>query len=270
MKARILSALVMAIVVVLGIFKLPVPIFNALALLLVLGGLMEWRRLCSANVVMTLLSAGGMLALYAAYTGGLLGPISLFVLLGCGVLMWIIKALTLAMPLSSSKTLCMFDGMVSLGLTWLAMVVLRDQFGQHSLMLVLLMVWGTDTFAYFGGKRFGKTKLAPSISPGKTREGVVSGVLVAMLVAVLYTHFFIQPLESFTYMLVLLFVSMLVALISVVGDLSESKLKRAAGMKDSGTIIPGHGGILDRIDGLMAGIVVYAFYSILAASFLQV
>jgi len=268
MKARILSALVMAIVVILGIFKLPPAIFNALALLLVLAGLMEWRRLCSANPGVTLLSAGGILALFGAYTMGFLGSIGLFVLLASGVLMWIIKALSLATPLPSSKPLCMFDGMVSLGLTWLAMVVLRDQFGQHSLMLVLLMVWGTDTFAYFGGKRFGKTKLAPNISPGKTREGVVSGVLVAMLVAVVYTHLFIQPLASLTQMLVLLFVSMLVALISVVGDLSESKLKRAAGMKDSGSIIPGHGGILDRIDGLMAGIVVYAFYSSLAASVL--
>jgi len=268
MKTRILSALVMAIVVVLGIFKLPSPVFNTLALLLALGGLAEWRRLCSANLMLTMLSAAGILALFSAYMSGVLGSIAVFVLLAVGVLMWVVKTLTLATPVAENRPLCMLDGMVTLGLSWLAMVVLRDQFGQHSLMLVLLMVWGTDTFAYFGGKSFGKTKLAPNISPGKTREGVVSGVLVAMLVAVLYTHLLIQPLVSLTQMLILLFVSMLVALISVVGDLSESKLKRAAGMKDSGTIIPGHGGILDRIDGLVAGIVVYAFYSSLAASFL--
>ncbi len=221
MKTRVLSALVMAILVVLGIFKLPAIVFNTLALLLMLGGLNEWRRLCSANTTPSLLSAAGMLALYAIYTSGLLNSVILFVLLACGVFMWLIKALTLAMPVVSNKRLCMFDGMVSLGLAWLAMVVIRDQFGQHSLMLVLLMISGTDTFAYFGGKRFGKTKLAPNISPGKTREGVVSGVLFAMLVAVIYTHIFIQPLSSLTQMLLLLFVSMLVALISVVGDLSE-------------------------------------------------
>ena len=269
MKARVLSGLVMATLVVLGIFKLPAMVFNVLALLLMLGGLSEWRRLCSANAALTLLSAAGMLALYAIYVSGLLNSVSLFVLLAIGVFMWLVKALTLAIPVASNRRFCLFDGMVSLGLAWLAMVVIRDQFGQHSLMLVLLMVWGTDTFAYFGGKRFGKTKLAPGISPGKTREGVVSGVLVAMLVAVLYTHILIQPLSSYTQLLVLLFVSMLVALISVVGDLSESKLKRTAGIKDSGTIIPGHGGILDRIDGLIAGIVVYAFYASLAASFLK-
>lgn len=268
MKARVLSALVMAIVVILGIFKLPAAVFNAFVLLIMLGGLLEWRRLCSAGLFMSLLTAAGMLGLYVAYSGGLLNSISLFVLLAAGVIMWLLKALYLSAPLPSAKPLCMFDGLISLGLTWLAMVVLRDQFGQHSLMLVLLMVWGTDTFAYLGGKRFGKTKLAPEISPGKTREGVVSGVLVSMLVAVIYTHLFIMPLSSYTQTFVLLFVSMLVALISVVGDLSESKLKRAAGMKDSGTLIPGHGGILDRIDGLMAGIVVYAFYAILVANLL--
>ena len=187
---------------------------------------------------------------------------------GSGVLLWLVKTLNLSAPAPSDKSLCMLDGMVSLGLAWLAMVALRDQFSQHSLMLVLLMVWSADSFAYFGGKRFGKTKLAPGISPGKTREGVISGVLAAMLVAVLYTHLLIAPLASLTQMLILLFVTILVALISVVGDLSESKLKRAAGLKDSSNIIPGHGGILDRIDGLMAGIVVYAFYSMLVYTLL--
>lgn len=258
----------MAIVAVLGIFKLPALIFNAFALLIMLGGLMEWQRLCSSSRLQSLLAAAGIVSLYGAYSAGLLNSISLFVFLATGVLVWLIKALTLATPLPARKSLCMFDGFISLGLAWLAMVVLRDHFGQHSLMLVLLMVWGTDTFAYFGGKRFGKTKLAPTISPGKTREGVISGVLVAMLVTVIYTHFFISPLSSFIQMLVLLFVSMLVALISVVGDLSESKLKRAAGIKDSGNLIPGHGGILDRIDGLMAGIVIYAFYAMLTATLL--
>jgi len=268
MKTRILSALVMAILVVLGIFKLPAAVFNLLVFLAMLGGLLEWRRLCSATLAQTMFAVAAMLALHGTYTAGLLNSISLFVLLALGVLMWVTKALTLAAPRPTGKPLCMLDGVVSLGLAWLAMVVVRDQFGEHSLMLVLLMVWGTDTFAYFGGKRFGKTKLAPRISPGKTREGVVSGALVAMLVAVLYTHVFIAPIVSLAQMLVLLFVSVLVALISVVGDLSESKLKRAAGVKDSGKLIPGHGGILDRIDGLMAGIVVYAFYAVVSATIL--
>jgi phosphatidate cytidylyltransferase len=268
MITRILSGLVMAVVVILAIFKLPAMAFNFFALLLMLGGLMEWRKLCAAGHGLSVLCVAGIAILYASYSAGLLNSISLFIMFGSGVLLWLVKTLNLSAPAPSDKSLCMLDGMVSLGLAWLAMVALRDQFGQHSLMLVLLMVWSADSFAYFGGKRFGKTKLAPGISPGKTREGVISGVLAAMLVAVLYTHLLIAPLASLTQMLILLFVTILVALISVVGDLSESKLKRAAGLKDSGNIIPGHGGILDRIDGLMAGIVVYAFYSMLVYTLL--
>lgn len=86
MKTRILSALVMAVVVVLGIFKLPSVVFNAFALLIMLGGLLEWRKLCSAGPALSLAAAAGMGCLFAAYTGGLLNSLSLFVLLGFGVL----------------------------------------------------------------------------------------------------------------------------------------------------------------------------------------
>jgi len=263
MLTRILSAIVMAVVVILGIFKLPAVAFNFLALILMLGGLLEWCRMCSGGKLMLGISAFSLWALYGVYTGGLLSSTMLFSLLSLAVLLWLYKALRLSYALQSNRPLCMLDAVLSLGLAWLAMVSLRDQMGQHHLMLALLIVWGADTFAYFGGKRFGKTKLAPTISPGKTREGVASGVLAAMLVAVVYTHYIIEPFTSLTQMLAMVVVSVLVGLISVVGELSESKLKRAAGMKDSGNLIPGHGGILDRIDGLIAGVVLYAFYVIL-------
>ena len=263
MLTRILSAIVMAAVVILSIFKLPAVAFNFLALVLMLAGLLEWCRLCSGGKLLLGLSAFSLWALYGVYTGGLLTPMMLFSLLSVAVLLWLYKALRLSYALPSNRPVCMIDAVLSLGLAWLAMVSLRDQMGQHHLMLALLIVWGADTFAYFGGKRFGKTKLAPTISPGKTREGVASGVLAAMLVAVVYTHYIIEPFTSLGQMLAMMVVSLLVGLISVVGDLSESKLKRAAGMKDSGNLIPGHGGILDRIDGLIAGVVLYAFYVIL-------
>ncbi len=263
MLTRIISGLVMAVLVVAGIFMLPATAFNFLAILLMMGGLLEWCRLCSGGKVLLGISAFVLWAVYGVYTTGLLPGVSLFSLLALAVLLWIYKTLRLSSTVAPARGLCMLDAVLSLGLAWLAMVSLRDQMGQHHLMLALLMVWSADSFAYFGGKRFGKTKLAPQISPGKTREGVASGVLAAMLVAVVYTHFLIGPITSLIQMLSLLFISVLVSLISVVGDLSESKLKRAAGKKDSGNVIPGHGGILDRIDGLIAGVVLYAFYALL-------
>lgn len=263
MRTRILSAIVMAAVVIFGIFKLPAVAFNFLALVLMLGGLLEWCRLCSGGRLLLGLGAFVLWALYGLYTGGMLSSTVIYFLLFLAVLMWLFKALRLSYALKPNRVMCMADGIFSLGLAWLAMVSLRDQMGQHHLMLALLIVWGADTFAYFGGKRFGKTKLAPNISPGKTREGVASGILASMLVAVIYTHYIIAPFASIIEMLAMIIVSALVGLISVVGDLSESKLKRAAGMKDSGTLIPGHGGILDRIDGLIAGVVLYAFYVML-------
>jgi len=263
MLTRIMSGLVMAAVVILAIFKLPPAVFNLLAMLLMLGGLLEWCRLCSGGRIFFGAATLLLWILFGVYTTGSLTTTMIPYLLAAAVILWVVKTLRLSSDHKSSRLPCMADAVLSLGLAWLAMVSLRDQMGVQHLMLALLMVWSADSFAYFGGKRFGKTKLAPGISPGKTREGVASGMLAAMVVAVIYTHFMIAPIASFMQMLLILFVSALVALISVVGDLSESKLKRAAGKKDSGHLIPGHGGILDRIDGLIAGVVLYAFYMIL-------
>ena len=264
MKTRILSGLVMLVVVISAIFLLPSALFNLLLLLLMLGGLYEWQKLCSSGRQAMFTGSAGLLLLYAAYSLVGLSAVLVFVLLALGLLLWLYKTLTLGDPIGAARGFCLADGVASLALAWLAMVVLRDQFGVHQLMVVLLMVWCADSFAYFGGRAFGRTKLAPGISPGKTREGVISGALMAMLVAVVYSHHFVAPLNSLTQMLVLLIVSVLVALVSVVGDLNESKLKRAAGVKDSGNLIPGHGGVLDRIDGLIAGVVIFAFYAVLS------
>jgi phosphatidate cytidylyltransferase len=253
----------MGVIAISAIFFMPPSAFNLIAFIIFLGGLWEWRKLCAASYLAFAAGVAVMAIIYIAYTAGLMTANHQSILLAVGVLYWIFKTFTLPSTIRLGKSLCLFEGAIALTLAWLAIVMLRDHFGVHSLMLALLMVWSADTFAYFGGKRFGSTKLAPSISPGKTREGVASGVIMAMLVATCYSHFLVAPINSLSQMLLLLIIIILVTLISVVGDLSESKLKRAAGMKDSGDLIPGHGGILDRIDGVMAGVVVYAFYAIL-------
>lgn len=263
MQTRIISGLIMGFVVISAIFYAPAYVFNALVLVIMLGGLFEWKRLCGASNGAYLVATLALIALYTVYSASYLSNNMTFVLLGVGVFLWLFNTFKLSTPLANLNNSCLPIGTLSLGLAWLAMVMLRNEFGPNTLMLVLLIIWSADSFAYFGGKKFGKTKLAPAISPGKTQEGVASGVLMAMIIAVCFTHWVVAPLSSFSQIFMLLIITILVALISVVGDLCESKLKRAAGMKDSGSLIPGHGGILDRIDGLIAGVVVYAFYAIL-------
>jgi len=119
------------------------------------------------------------------------------------------------------------------------------------LLYCLALVWAMDTGAYFAGKRFGRTKLAPSISPGKTREGVVGGLAAACSLFLLSVLFGSWPSGAVFAVFVATVVS---APFSVVGDLYESRLKRAAGAKDSSDLLPGHGGVLDRIDGVLAAV----------------
>lgn len=126
--------------------------------------------------------------------------------------------------------------------------------GALRLLYVFFLIFAADTGAYFAGRRFGKRKLAPAVSPGKSVEGAIGGLLLCAVwaltggVAVFFGGVYAPPgrLAAFVGL------SLLVAMISILGDLSESMFKRAAGVKDSGTILPGHGGILDRTDSLLA------------------
>ena len=121
-------------------------------------------------------------------------------------------------------------------------------------MFLLALVWVADITAYFVGKRFGKNKLAPLLSPGKSREGVIGALLASLVMAIIGLRIFTFDKQASMYFIGL---CVLTALISVVGDLYESLLKRKAGAKDSGTILPGHGGVLDRIDSLTAAAPIY-------------
>lgn len=133
-----------------------------------------------------------------------------------------------------------------IGLGAYSFVALRS-FSSTFLLLVLLVIWATDTGAYLIGGKMGKTKLAPGISPNKTVEGSAGGTIASVVVSAVYLIFF--PLFD-SYVLSVLFMIM-ISVIGQLGDLVESKIKREHGVKDSGTILPGHGGILDRIDSLL-------------------
>ncbi|PMR76188.1 phosphatidate cytidylyltransferase [Billgrantia endophytica] len=137
---------------------------------------------------------------------------------------------------------------------WVGFNVLRDA-GAIWLLFVLLLVWGADIGAYFSGRAYGRRKLAPRVSPGKSWEGVAGGLVVTLVLALIFAVW--QGL-GVGGGIVLVIVTAVVTLVSVLGDLLESMLKRYRGIKDSSRLLPGHGGVLDRIDSLTAAVPLFA------------
>ncbi|MGL9733275.1 MAG: phosphatidate cytidylyltransferase [Symbiopectobacterium sp.] len=162
-----------------------------------------------------------------------------------------------------SKVLRLLFGVLTIVPFFWGMVALRQHhydsdpfFGAWWLLYVMLLVWGADSGAYMFGKLFGKYKLAPKVSPEKTCEGFVGGLATSAIISLLFSVY--APLGVSPFTLTLLVCSVIAALASVLGDLTESMFKREAGIKDSSNLIPGHGGVLDRIDSLTAAIPVFA------------
>ncbi len=268
LKQRVITALVLLAVLLPALLHPNTAGFNAIVVLMVAAGAWEWGRLNGVGAVATwagVLLLAGLGALGWAQ-GWLLGQYPLLWLvagsawvLGAGFLVrsgvpvWARLPLALRWPL----------GLLALAVAGLAMVQARV-LGVNFLLSVLLLVWVADVFAYFTGRAFGqrlvKVKLAPSISPGKSWEGALGGavgVLVMALVWVrcdagnqpaslsLYSHL-AQAGTGFLVLSALFLTAM-----SVLGDLVESLIKRSAGVKDSSQLLPGHGGVLDRIDALL-------------------
>lgn len=149
---------------------------------------------------------------------------------------------------------------LSLPLSFLTLLAEFEQ-GRLWLLFLLVVIWSNDTFAYFIGKNLGKHKLAPEVSPKKTLEGAIGGIIGGALVGMVFVHF--TGLSA--GLLETAAITMVIGLVAMAGDLAESLIKRAANVKDSGTIIPGHGGVLDRIDSLIFPVPLLYFYLFLRA-----
>jgi phosphatidate cytidylyltransferase len=273
LKLRIITALCLIPLVLGAIFLLPLPFFALFATGVFLLAGREWGRFIDsrkANVVMVFL-AMVLMALMASvpieriWAEGLHPWVS-WVLYG-GALWWLVAlGLVLAYPRSADLWrehlwLKALFALLSLIPFFWALLVLRSYQYEHNpyygawlLLFVMSLVWVADTGAYFVGKGIGRRKLCPRVSPGKTIEGMLGGVLSASLLALVVTQTLGLPLRDSG---VLLLASVLSVLASVLGDLVESMFKREAGIKDSGHILPGHGGIMDRIDSLTAALPVF-------------
>lgn len=240
LRTRILSALVMAPVALLAVWYGGWA-FGVLAA--VSGAVMvwEWDHMCRGRF-----GATGKAAAVAAVLAALLAPVAPWLSLG------VVWTSTLAAAVfSRSGWLAM--GTLYIGLPVIALVWLRETGGAWTLIWLLVVVWATDTGAYAAGRTIGGPKLAPRISPKKTWAGLIGGMTSAALVGGLMGWWLGQA----HWPLLAVFAAVL-ALVAQIGDLFESSVKRRFNVKDSSTIIPGHGGVLDRVDGLIAAAPVVA------------
>ena len=263
LKQRIITAVVMLAILLPALFyPTPTP-FCILALLLIAAGAWEWGRLNASGFAGSLgLCAVCVLACGLSWYGGLLEkPLPALWAAGGAAWVfagaWLLHAGVAGWP-RTPKILRLAGGVAALWLAWLAIAQARF-IGIEFLLSVLLLVWVADVFAYFSGRalggRFSKGKLAPSISPGKSWEGVWGGMAGVVALALIWVFvggesFYGRLFERHGIALMVLALVFLAAM-SVVGDLVESLVKRSAGVKDSSGLLPGHGGVLDRIDALL-------------------
>lgn len=252
LRQRVLTALVLIAALAVVLFALPPAATLALVVVAILVGGWEWSAFVAPTRPALRAAFVALLALGIAaawpLSGTRSGMLALLVVAGLWWLLavfWILRG-----PQRVGAVLAAVAGIASLVPVAVALGRLRLEPGQGAwvLLFALLVIMAADVGAYFAGHRFGRIKLAPSVSPGKTWEGVIGGLLFSLIIAIVGARLLGWPVA------VVAPLAVGAVAFSVVGDLMESLMKRHSGLKDSGHLFPGHGGILDRVDSLTAGI----------------
>jgi phosphatidate cytidylyltransferase len=262
LKQRTLTALVLAPLAIALILLAPTAVFALVTGALSLQALWEWTRLAgvassAARIAVIVLNAALLVLLWTIRDE----PLAWYVI-GAGVAWWLLSLLWLrhfsyaAAPTRENALLKLLAAEFAVLPAWLALAHLHGEGeqGRSWALLAVVLVWAADTGAYFAGKRFGTTKLAPRISPNKTRAGAYGALLVAGSVAVVAGWMLGSRNVA---LLALALLALVTVLASILGDLVESLLKRQANVKDSGTLFPGHGGLLDRVDSVFSAVPVF-------------
>ena len=258
LKQRVVTALVLLPLVIAAIFAAPPSWFLMLLAIVLLGASWEYSRLAGVSSYPTgyllILTQAVIFTALFWFKGDWAANIFASLCACCIAWLFLFVRLPLYRPdvnLNNTYRLVSFvTAIVSISTGWFALSWIRVQAdGSWLILLLLLIVWAADTGAYFAGVNLGKRKLAPHISPGKTREGLVGGLIAAPVIALLAVY--LMPIEAIRP-IPLILLSLVTALVSVGGDLMISMHKRTSGYKDSGKLLPGHGGILDRLDSLLA------------------
>ena len=259
LKQRIITALILLPIALCGFFLLSGAGFALFIGFVVTLGAWEWARLAGFNAQPARVGYAAVVAVLL-FVLNLLPGLAPWVL-GVAMIWWVAATyLVLTYPASSERWASV-AGKLVIGLlillpAWQGLVLIKQwPLGNWLILAVMVLVWGADIGAYFSGKAFGKRKLAPKVSPGKSWEGVYGGLVASLMITLvvgLLRHW------SASELLFGLLGAAVVVFISVVGDLTESMFKRQSGIKDSSNLLPGHGGVLDRIDSLTAAIPVFA------------
>ena len=268
-RTRLLAALFMTPLAIAAVLFLDTPWLVALAAVLFLAGLWEWFRLAEIDdtlhrTVLLVANLALMVAIVWASRSATGYSFVLFqVATVIGVGWWLLAMLWLKhFDFASdhdthARMFKLAAGTLAVVPAWAALALIHgsQQNGHRWLLIALLVIWAADSGAYFAGRKFGKHKLSPRISPNKTIEGLVGGMVASLVVALAAAPFAGATVAQLPFVAIVVVVTVL---FSVVGDLFESLLKRHVGAKDSGDLIPGHGGILDRIDSVLAALPVFA------------
>lgn len=259
-RDRLVTGLVAAVVVIAAVLWLPRDVLAVALLGVVLAAGWEWAGLVGvtsrAGRVLYLIALTGL----AGGAAWLDGRVDTRWLLGTAAVLWAGALMALIFYRSGRYQGRWVDlalgaaGLFMLVLAWVAVLDIHA-LEPTLLLFFMVLIWLADSAAYFAGRRFGKTPLAPNLSPGKTREGLLGALAASVLFSLAAAiRLDLPPLVS-VYFLEL---CMLAVLASIAGDLFESMLKRRAGVKDSGHLLPGHGGILDRVDSIVAAAPIFA------------
>lgn len=276
LKNRIITALVLAPLVILAVLFLPVQWFAVLWGVIILGAAWEWADLAGLSAPPARIGYAVIVLawiLLARITAEHWAPSILPEWFYWPVVAWwflcgmVMRRIPEKLPnINYPPALKLGLGVFVLVTSWILMVWLRVNFSNFQVLYLLLLIWVADAAAYFVGKRWGNTKLSEAISPGKTVEGAYGALFAAALLAVGTGFLFDFKAVTITDFV---FLSLLTVVISIVGDLFESLAKRVRGVKDSGALLPGHGGILDRVDSLMAAVAVFYAGSMMLNIFLD-
>jgi len=258
LKHRLMTAAILIPLFTGAVTQLTTNALSAGLAVVIAIGAWEWSRLIGLSQPMIrtiyVLMIGALLfctqLLVNSVPGALMGILGFSVICWLGAWQWIRGYNNVgAEQILGARIQYGLIGIIVLVPSWLAVYVIHGQasMGTYWLLFLMVMIWGADSGAYFAGRRFGKNKLAPNVSPGKTWEGAIGGLCASGLIALIGGYF-----AGFEVTQLLLFLVLCVVTIalSIIGDLFESMIKRRCGAKDSGTILPGHGGVLDRIDSL--------------------